>query len=844
MKKRFSILIALCLLACLRTVAQGVLSGRVTNADGQPLEFANIGIVSVRIPYGAVSDAKGAYRFAMKETDTVTVRVTCTGYESREYRLLLRGQEQRTLDVELRALATQLDEVVVTDDRTRTTTFTQIDVQKIENSVGPNDGVESLIKTLPDVSSNNELSSQYSVRGGSFDENLVYINGVEVYRPQLVRSGQQEGLSIVNADMVDRLSFSPGGFDASYGDRLSSVLDIIYHRPVERKHQLSASLLGGSATVQGRLGERFSYSLGFRHHNNRYLLKSMDTEGNYNTSYTDLQGVFGYRINDRLDLSLLTIWTRNIYGLVPFSQTTSFGGFFKSLELDIYFDGQEQDRYNTLLGALSLDYHPSDDFQLRVTTSAQYNREQELYDIQSQYWLYEVGLGEVGDTNRFDRGVGTFLEHARNYLDMGIYSVQADAVKYAPLGSWHFGLKGQIEQITDRMREWKWVDSAGYTYPTEHPLPGVDDTVPLSPVLQLFCHADNQVQTLRASAYASRELNFVTDHADDITLQMGVRGQLYSSQFPVSSWLHSWSPTFGSNGAAAGDASDLDLGISNWELHYFLSPRLSFSYKPHGKTDILYRLAAGIYQQPYLYREMRRTDGSLCTSLAPQRSYQATGTADWNFRLWERPFRLTADIYYKYIDNLVPYTIDNLRIRYNPDQEAVGYAAGVSLRINGDFVEGLESWASISYMHTQEDLLGDDLGWIARPTDQRFSFKLFLQDYLPTIPWWRMSLQMLYGSGTPVTFPYQKDRSQEYRLPAYFRVDWGNTIQLSRFASLRNSALMRHIDDILLGVEVFNLFNYHNVVSYIWVADYSNIYYPVPNYLTARQLNVKLTITF
>lgn len=816
MKKRFSILILLCLLACLQAVAQGVLSGRVTDGDGHPLEFANIGIVSVRIPYGAVSDAKGAFRFAVKETDTATVRITCTGYESREYRLLLRNQEHRELEVVLAPLATQLDEVVVTDDRSRTTTFTQIDVQRIENSVGPNDGVEALIKTLPDVSSNNELSSQYSVRGGSFDENLVYINGIEVYRPQLVRSGQQEGLSIVNADMVERLSFSPGGFDASYGDRLSSVLDIIYHRPVERKQQFSASLLGGSATLQGRLGDRFGYSLGFRHHNNSYLLKSMDTEGNYTTSYTDLQGVFGYRINDRLDLSLLTIWTRNVYGLVPYSQTTSFGGFFKSLELDIYFDGQEQDRYNTLLGALSLDYHPSDDFQLRVTTSAQYNREQELYDIQSQYWLYEVGLGEVGDTNRFDRGVGTFLEHARNYLDMGIYSVQADAVKYAPLGNWHFGVKGQLEQITDRMREWKWVDSAGYTYPTDHPLPGVDDTVPLSPVLQLFCHADNRLQTLRASAYALRELNFMTDHDDDITLQLGVRVQAYGSQLQDTV-----------SGAAA-----------------LLSPRLSFSYKPHGKADILYRLAAGVYQQPYLYREMRRADGTLCTDLAPQHSYQATGTADWNFRLWERPFRLTADIYYKYIDNLVPYTIDNLRIRYNPDQQAVGYAAGVSLRVNGDFVEGLESWASISCMQTQEDILGDELGWIARPTDQRFSFKIFLQDYLPAIPWWRMSLQLLYGSGTPVTFPYQRDRSVEYRLPAYFRVDWGNTIQLSRFSSLRNSGLMRHIDDMLLGVEVFNLFNYRNVVSYIWVADYSNIYYPVPNYLTARQVNVKLTITF
>ncbi|MBQ2538956.1 MAG: TonB-dependent receptor [Bacteroidales bacterium] len=817
-KRLFITLLFLSLTFSSPLLAQGVLQGRVTNAEGKPVEYANVGVTNAKTPYGAVTDVRGFYRISVKSADTIALRVTCTGYQPQEFHLKLSSKENRTLNITLLPLSTQLNEVVVSDDHIRSTTFTQIDVQKIEHTVGPNQGVETLIKTLPDVSSNNELSSQYSVRGGSFDENLVYINGVEIYRPQLIRSGQQEGMSIINPDLVDHLLFSPGGFDATYGDRMSSVLDIIYSRPIERSHRLSLSLLGASASAQGRLGDRFNYSVGFRHHNNSYLFKSMDTEGSYSTSYTDLQGVFGYHLNPHLDLSLLAIWTRNRYGLIPSSRTTTFGGSAtQSLEFNVYFDGREVDSYNTLLGALTLDYHPSDDFQLRWITSAQLNREQELYDIQDQYWLYEVGVGSnAADTNRFDRGVGTFLEHARNYLTMGIYATELKAVRYAALGNWDFGIKAQLEQIHDRMREWKWVDSAGYSFPTDHHTPGLDDTVVFNPQLQLFCRADNPLQTLRGIAYLQREINLFTRKDNLLRIQAGARAHYYTTSYQG--------------------------GRLNAQM--LLSPRLSVNYHPHSKRDILYRLAAGIYQQPYLYRETRRPDGTLRADLPAQTSYQATGTVDWNVHLWDKPFRLTADLYYKYITHLVPYTIDNLRIRYNPDQQAVGYATGVSLRIHGDFVPGLQSWASLSLMQTQEDILGDNLGWISRPTDQRLNFKIFLQDYLPRFPWWRMSLSFLYGTRTPVTFPYQTDRSTQFFLPPYFRVDWGNTIQLTRFPKISNSPVGRFFSDLSLGVEVFNLFNYRNVVSFIWVADYTNTYYAVPNYLTARQINVKLTATF
>ena len=796
------------------------LKGRVSS-EGKAVEFANVGVVSARTPYGGVTDSRGYYRFAVRGTDSITVRVSCTGYEPQEFRLALAKGESRTLDIELQHSATELEAVEVTDERIRASAFTQINLQRIENPVGPTAGVEALLKTLPGGSSNNELSSQYSVRGGSFDENLVYINGVEVYRPQLVRSGQQEGVSIINPDMVDHVLFSPGGFDATYGDRMSSVLDIIYSRPVERRHSLSLSLLGGSASAQGRVGDRFGYSVGFRQHSNKYLFRSLDTEGQYTSNYTDLQTVLGYKVNDSLDISLLAIWTRNRYSLVPFAATTSFGAFTEWYELRVYFDGQEVDRYNTLLGSLAVDYHPNDDLQLRWITSAQRVSEQELYDIQDQYMLYEVGVGEqAGDTNHFDRGVGTFLEHARNRLDRGIYSTELKAVKYALLGSWDFGVKAQMEQVSDRMREWKWVDSAGYSYPTDHHTPGLDDTVVFNPVLQLACNADNRIVNLRGIGYAQREVSLYTRHDDEVKLTAGVRGQYY----------------------IVSDPQNTQFSILNSQ--FIVSPRLSASFKPQGRRDILYRLTMGLYQQPNQYREMRRTDGTLRTDLPAQCSYQATGAVDWKFHLWDKPFSLTADVYYKYITHLVPYTIDNLRVRYNPDQEAVGYAAGAGLRINGEFAPGLESWASVSYLKTQEDIMGDGLGWIARPTDQRFNFKIFLQDYMPEIPCWRMSLSLIYGTGTPVTHPYQTNRAVEYRLPPYFRVDWGNTIQLNRFERVRNSKLGRVFDDIAVGIEVFNLFDYHNVVSFLWVADYTNHYHPVPNYLTARQINVKLSATF
>ena len=823
--KRYIIFLFLLLLASLGW-GQARLEGRVTSA-GSDLEFVT---VVARWQNGSAStrtDRKGLWSLSVSEKDSIRLSFHMMGYQDSSLILVPIGKKGRSVNVTLREQSSQLNQVDVVGERSSTGNYTHINLADIENIAGPNEGVESVLKTLPDVASNNELSSQYSVRGGSFDENLVYINDVEVFRPQLVHSGQQEGMSIINADMVDHLTFSPGGFESVYGDKMSSVLDIKYKRPSEFHAKLSGSLLGGSAWAQGTI-KNFWYNVGFRYHSNRYLFSLLDTKGHYSTAYTDIQALMGYRVNDKVDLSLLAIWTRNRYGLIPESQTTTFGNFMHSMELDIYFDGQETDKYSTLLGSFSVDYHPNDNFNLKWITSVQSNDEAELYDIQDQYWLYELALGsQMGQVDKFDRGVGTFLEHARNYLRTGIYSTEVRGTHYAKLGNWRWGAKVQFESTDDRINEWKWVDSAGFSIPTTYETPGDSLNQPYNPILQFYSKAHNNVYTLRTTAFLQRDFNWITDRGTDLQLVVGTRFQYYHM------WIES---------DALNNSSNEAIKHSNNQA--FVSPRVSFAFKPNIKTDLRFRTTAGVYQQAPFYREMRRTDGSLNPNVHAQRSYQIVESIDWNFKLFKKPFRLTTDVYAKYVDNLIPYSIDNLRIRYTGDNNAEGYAVGMSMRLNGEFVEGLESWASISLMQTRENIKGDGYGWQPRPTDQIFSFKTFLQDYIPKIPWWRMSLSLIVGTGLPVTFPYQTDRSSDFRLPTYFRVDWGNSVQLSRFKKLANTKFFRVVDDVMIGVDVFNLFNYHNVVSYLWVADYENIYYPVPNYLTARQFNVKVTITF
>lgn len=819
------------------------LKGRVVDRDGTPLQYAQVAAISLNPVIGSTADNHGRYSLSLPADSNITISVRYSGLQT--FDTVIRLQKGTSIhDFTLRSTTHQLGPVTISHEKSRTTTFTTINVERLERTVGPQGGVESLLKTLPDVNSNNEMSSQYSVRGGSFDENLVYINHVEVYRPLLIRNGQQEGMSIINPDMVNSIMFSPGGFDASYGDRMASVLDISYQAPYlspdsslslfhSTVGSFSASLLGATLSLRGGIGPKLSYSLGLRQHSNRYILRSLDTKGNYTTNYSDLQLLLNYRVNQALDLRLLSVVTRNIYGLIPESQTTTFGGYMEVMQFDVYYEGEERDSYLTSLAALTADYHPTDDLRLHWTTSFQSIGEKENYDILSQYMLYELNVGNIGDdgeTERFDRGIGSFLEHARNRLNTNIFSSELRGTHYAMLGNWNWGVKVQHEQVRDKMREWKLVDSAGYALPTILPMPGTDTSSPQPPILQLFCQTNHSVATTRLNAFIQRNIDLYTERGDLFSIVAGIRAHWYNINFGYNSSIQAFN-----------DSSIQTFTQSN-NHKVFLSPRLSLNFKPKTKADLLFRLATGIYSQAPSYREYRYDDGSLNYNIKPQRSYQIMGTMDWNFHLGNSPFKLTADAYYKYIQDLIPYRIDNLRIRYDAINDAVGYATGLSLRLSGEVVDGLESWASLSLMRTCQDIIGDDYGWLPRPTDQRLSFKLFFQDYVPTVPFWRMSLGFIFGTGLPATYPGQTDFSYSFRYSPYFRVDWGNTIELSNFNFIKQSKLMNYIDDILLTVEVFNLFNYRNVVSFTWVADYAGYYYPVPNYLTARQLNFKLTV--
>ncbi|MDY5968556.1 MAG: carboxypeptidase-like regulatory domain-containing protein [Bacteroidales bacterium] len=804
-----------------QTLLRGVVRDR---GSGETLPMANVSLPhhkgNSRV-LGGAADWNGRYSFSVPATDTATVRCQFVGYATVDTLVYLKGKNVVALDFFL--LPPVLETVEIVDEGRRTNSFTRLEKINAQHMTGPAGGIEAMLKTLPDVNSNNEMSSQYSVRGGSFDENLVYINGVEAYRPILVRSGQQEGLSIVNPDLVDRVNFSPGGFDVSYGDKMSSVLDVSYLRLVEHfGGTASVSPLGANVAVRGNTGNMY-YATGLRLRSNQYLFRSLDTKGTYHTHYTDLQVLAGYTLNEKFSVDVLGLLTRNVYGISPDSQATTFGGFFQTLELDVYFDGQERDQYRTALGAVAFNYHPHPNWWTKWTTSLQCNNESEIYDVQSQYWLYELNVGAVdtGD-QRVDRGVGSYLEHARNHMRTQIFSSELSALTYGKHSTWKMGLKLQHERVDDRVREWKWVDSAGFSFPFVHHQAGVDDTVPESPVLQNFCAAHNMLSHTRLMGYAMREQNFRTQNGDFVNVTAGLRAQLYGLSADTS----------------------LPAGYESISHRLLVSPRASASLRPRTNKNILLRLAAGLYIQPPFYREYRHDDGSLNLNLRPQNSYQATGTLDWDLKIWDRPFRLTTDIYYKYITHLTPYRIENLRMRYDANNDAVAYAVGLSVRLNGQFVPGAESWASLSLMQTREDLLGDTLGWLARPTDQRISFKVFFQDYVPRVPFWKMSLNFVAASGLPANSPFSGHTERIFRLKPYVRVDWGNSIELTKFDRIRNWMPLRNIAAVWLSLDVFNLLDYDNEVSYIWISDYNSLYYPVPNKLTGRQVSLKLTIDF
>lgn len=811
--------------------------GKVTDTDNEPLEDISISVLGgTQAP--VYTNDRGEFSYTIPADKEVTIVFYSLSHTREQRTVNLKPGEKLQISASLK-FKNLLVETEVTDHN-RSQEITRIDPINISHLPSSSGDFNAILFTLPGVSSRNELSSSYSVRGGNFDENLVYVNGIEVYRPFLVRSGQQEGLSFINGDMVSSVLFSAGGFEAKYGDKMSSVLDVQYRKPYKFGGTVSGSLLGGNIELEGiSRSHRFTWMVGSRYKSTRYLLGGLDTKGDYKPAFTDVQAYLTYALSTNWELDFLGNYANNKYQIVPENRETDFGTLNQALRLKIYFDGQEIDQFTTMMGALSAAYRSNNDkTNLKFIGSAFKDNEVEAYDIQGQYYVadLETDFGkptfgqEVGE-----RGVGTFLEHARDRLQANVLSLEHkgtyDITKDKQV---LWGLKYSLEDISDKLSEWKYVDSADYSVPTSVPYnPNTEIT------LQDVIKQKIDLISNRVSGYA--EGIYRKDLKDTSTLSV-----------------------------TAG------LRANYWDLNKqaLAGPRATLGWKPHWKKDFLFKFSTGYYYQPPFYRELRDEEGNINYNIKAQTSIHFVLSSDYNFRLWNRPFKFIGEAYYKYLDNLIPYEVDDVRIRYSAKNDARGYATGIDLKINGDFVKGLESWASLSIMQTQEDLKDDYYykyynsdgkeivpgytanskavdsvkytpGYIPRPTDQRVSFGLFFQDKMPRLPDLKMHLNLLFGSGVPFGPPGSQRYQQVLRMPPYRRVDIGFSYQVLREKrTVKPKSPGRFLKSVWVSLEVFNLLDTNNTVSYIWVEDVTSRQYAVPNYLTERQLNLRMIVKF
>ena len=753
--------------------------------------------------FGAITDATGFYSINVPSGKKVSLVFSHLSYVNQIHSFELSDGEQKSFDLVLSSDINQISEVELVDEGLRNQNVTTLDKKNLNIITGPTGGVEGLISTLAGVSTKNEMSSQYSVRGGNFDENLVYVNGFQIYRPFLVRSGEQEGLSFVNSDMVENITFSSGGFDAKYGDKLSSVLDIQYKDPREWKSHLSVSFLGVSATVEGiNKSKRWSHLTSYRQKTNQFLLNSLDTKSNYRPIFRDFQSLNIYHFNSSMKVSLLGHYSSNTYQSNPETRQSDFGTIDKPLRLNIYFEGQEKDSYESGMGATRFDYQIHDSLHMSLSASIFQTSEEEFYDVEAQYWLgsldNSLGSDNFGEVVA-NRGVGGYLRHARNELFAQVYNAEYRGKFFKSNANLEWGAKYQHELIDDRLREWQLIDSSGFSTPQ-----GVDTLLELFE----FVQAENELSSSRYSGFVQQS-GFFTSDSTRFTYSLGLRSQYWT--------------------------------LNN---EFFVSPRASLSYLPNWSRDVLFRASIGSYNQSPFYRELRDKKGLLYTNLKAQKSIHFVLSTDYNFTSWNRPFKFVGSLYYKKLKDIIPYEIDNLRIRYLPELTATGYTTGIDLRVNGEFVPGVESWASLSLMSSREDIANDGHGYIPRPTDQRCSFSMFFQDYLPNRPSYKMNLKLHYSSGLPTGALNSERHEQAIRIPSYKRVDIGFSKIVKEGASGSQSKYLKHFNSLVVSAEVFNLLGIRNTISYLWITDVVQNQYAVPNYLTSRLLNLKIQAKF
>jgi hypothetical protein len=781
--------------------------GRLTDTRSNPIQNVNITVAGQSS--GAITGKDGKYEFRVPAGDSISIVITCIGFETVKKDTVLKQNSRTEFSFQLKKSTTELSPVEIRDQQVRTTTFNRLDPKTVTFIPTLGGGVEDLIKTLPGVSSRNELSSQYSVRGGNYDENLVFVNDIEIYRPYLVRAGQQEGLSFINPDLVSSISFSAGGFEAKYGDKMSSVLDIRYKRPTSFAGSFDLSLLGASAHVEGLIAKKLSFLLGVRYKTNSYFLKGLDTKGNYKPKYFDVQGMLNYDIAKKWELSVLGYFSNNYYNLIPETRETTFGTIDQAYKIKIYFDGQEVDKYQNWLASATLLFKPSNNLRLKLIATGYQAFESETYDINSEYWIGKLetyqGSSNYGQVTEA-LGVGSYLDHARNYLNGTVFNIDHRGTFEKGISVLQWGLKYQHESFDNRQNEWELLDSAGYSLPHPHDSLGYTSPVKDPIVIPWMINATSSLNTNRVSAFLQNTWTIKKPNTD-ITVTAGLRS--------------------------------VYLDYNNQVV---LDPRVSVSFKPNWKRDVVFRLAAGIYSQPPTFREVIDLYGNLVNNLKAQHALSFIGGSDLYFKAWDRPFKFVTEVYYKYLYDLIPYEVDNLKISYYGTNNDFGYAAGIDFRINGEFVKGVESWASLSFMKTEENIDGK---WIPRPTDQRVNLSIFFQDYIPHYPTWRVNLTLMYGTGLPIGPPHSPRDQQTLRIPAYRRVDIGLSKQLigenTRF-SQKNPLRVFH--SMWVSLEIFNLLQISNVVSYQWITDINGNPYAVPNYLTPRQFNLKLSATF
>ncbi|MDA7717002.1 TonB-dependent receptor [bacterium] len=815
------LLISLILISVSSSAQDAIIKGVILNENNRPVQGANVTYKDS----GTQSDKNGVYQLTIPANQEVEITVSHISLKNMQFTINLEENQEYELNPVLKNDIEQISEVIISGrERKVVEGITTLDPETIRATPSANAGVEGLLKSLPGVSSNNELSTQYSVRGGNYDENLVYVNEIEIYRPFLIRSGQQEGLSFVNTDLVRNVDFSAGGFQAKYGDKLSSVLDITYKRPTRLGATGDFSLLGGSISAGGiSKNKKMAAIVGARYRDNSLLVDAKKAETNFQPRFADIQTYLSYNFSNKFELGFLGNVGINTYDYEPLKEQVNFGTLQTVQALTVLYEGQEKDKYETYFGALKGTYRANDNLTLKLIASAYHTQEQEHYDILAAYALGTVNT-DIGSENlgevEFSEGIGSQLTHARNDLDALILNLEHKGTYIADKHQLDWGVKYTSEDIKDRLQEYEIIDSAGFSI--RPPLFDFVNNQPYSPFATPIVpftntRAINNAKIDRISGYAQYSIRS-TIKESEIWANIGVRA-------------HNWNIS-GST-------------VNSADSQIVFSPRAQVAIKPDWESDMIFRVSGGLYHQPPFYRELRDSLGVVRPNVKAQQSIHIVLGNDYSFSMWKRPFKLTTEIYYKQLTDVNPYTIENVRIRYRARNNAEAYAQGVDLRLNGEFVPGTESWVSFGYLKTEENI--DNRGYISRPTDQRLKIGVLFQDYVPTIPSLKMYLNMVYQTGVPGGSPsYADPYNFQTRLRDYRRADLGlSYVLVDKDKRLREGHFLNVFRELYLGFEIYNIFNNQNAITNTYVRDAaSRRQFSIPNYLTPRVFNVRLGMKF